>query len=70
MMTVSESAIQAIVARCTEVETGARNIDFILKSVILPLLSDAILMRSSTHENATTLTLGLGETGDFSIDFN
>jgi type VI secretion system protein VasG len=70
MMTVSESAIQAIVARCTEVETGARNIDFILKSVILPLLSDAILMRSSTHENATTLTLGLGEAGDFSIDFN
>lgn len=69
-MLVDESAIQAIVARCTEVETGARNIDFILKSVILPLLSDAILMRSSAYENASTLSLGLGENGEFSIDFS
>lgn len=36
---VSKSAADAIAARCTEVETGARNIDFILRGTILPLLS-------------------------------
>jgi len=67
---VTEDAIQAIVARCTEVETGARNIDFILKSVILPLLSDALLTTVSQAGVQTTLTLGLNSDGDFLVGFH
>lgn len=69
-MVVSESAIQAIVNRCTEVETGARNIDFILKAVILPLLSDAILTRSAAADSSSTLTLSLDSNGEFQIEFS
>lgn len=68
-LVVSEHAIQAIVNRCTEVETGARNIDFILKAVILPLLSDAILIRSSSTENSSSLNLSLDSDGEFQIEF-
>src|SRR5690606_20684025 len=32
---VSEAVVGAITARCTEVDTGARNIDFILKGTVL-----------------------------------
>ena len=69
-MLVSESAIEAIVSRCTEVETGARNIDFILKAVILPLLSDAILTRSVAADDSSTLTLSLDSDGEFQIEFS
>ena len=67
---VTEDAIQAIVARCTEVETGARNIDFILKSVILPLLSDALLTASSQANTQTSMTLSLNSGGEFLVGFN
>lgn len=67
---VTEDAIQAIVARCTEVETGARNIDFILKSVILPLLSDALLTASSQANTQTSMTLSLNNGGEFLVGFN
>ncbi|MBO1112825.1 type VI secretion system ATPase TssH [Bordetella petrii] len=32
-----------IAARCTEVDSGARNIDFILRKSLMPLLSDTVL---------------------------
>ncbi len=67
---VTEGAIQAIVARCTEVETGARNIDFILKSVILPLLSDALLRAPSQSNASASMTLGLNSSGQFSVGFD
>ena len=40
---ISEAVTQQIVARCSEVETGARNIDHILSRTLLPLLSRAML---------------------------
>jgi type VI secretion system protein VasG len=67
---VTEDAIQAIVARCTEVETGARNIDFILKSVILPLLSDTLLTASSQSNIQTSMVLNLNSGGEFLVRFN
>ncbi|MDR2165454.1 MAG: AAA family ATPase, partial [Zoogloeaceae bacterium] len=39
----SEAVAKSIVARCTEVETGARNIEYILNLHILPRLSKALL---------------------------
>lgn len=67
---VAEDAIQTIVARCTELETGARNIDFILKSVILPLLSDALLTASSQANNQASMNLSLNNSGEFLVGFN
>jgi type VI secretion system protein VasG len=42
---VDDSVIQLIAQRCTEVDTGARNIDHILTKTILPELSAEILSR-------------------------
>jgi type VI secretion system protein VasG len=39
--------VDVIVNRCTEVETGARNIDHIIRESLLPMLSSALLERMS-----------------------
>lgn len=39
----ADNVAQTIAARCTEVETGARNIDFVLRKSLLPEISDYLL---------------------------
>ncbi|MEG1610493.1 MAG: hypothetical protein RR317_04855, partial [Bilophila sp.] len=58
-----------IVERCTEVETGARNIDFILSGSVLPHLAREILQRMSTETVPTAVTLAVDASGSFSIRF-
>lgn len=65
----TEAVVHAIAQRCTEVETGARNIDFILRSAVLPRLSQEILARMGTEEPATQIQLDVSESGDFSMQF-
>jgi type VI secretion system protein VasG len=43
-----DAVTAAITARCTEVDSGARNIDFILTQTVLPQLSSEVLERMST----------------------
>ena len=43
--TYSEELIAAVVARCREVETGARNVDHILTGTLLPEISRELLAR-------------------------
>jgi len=43
IFTYSEAVVQAILARCTEVDTGARNVDHILNRTLLPELSAQVL---------------------------
>ncbi len=66
---VAEEAIDAIAQRCTEVETGARNIDFILKGTILPLLSNTLLARMSDADTLSRARLGVDEHGQFTASF-
>lgn len=66
---VAEDAIDAIAQRCTEVETGARNIDFILKGTILPLLSNTLLARMSDADALSRARLGIDEHGQFTASF-
>ena len=39
-----ESVVTAIAMRCTEVETGARNVDLILRKHVLPVLAERVLL--------------------------
>ncbi len=66
---ISEAAIQAITQRCTEVETGARNIDFILRGSILPLLSNTLLARMSEADTLSRAALDTDEHGQFTARF-
>ncbi|UOD50079.1 type VI secretion system ATPase TssH [Orrella daihaiensis] len=67
---VTPAAADAITARCTEVETGARNIDFILKGTILPLLSNSLLASVSGTDTPEHAKLDVGEDGQFQVQFS
>jgi type VI secretion system protein VasG len=60
--------VEQIAARCTEVETGARNIDHIMRGTILPQLSREILARLSDECMPTEVNLEMNG-GAFQIRF-
>ena len=68
-MSYSDAVVNCIAARCTEVETGARNIDFILRKNVMPLMSQEILSRMNSGEQPEALSLGVNEAGEFAVDF-
>lgn len=67
-LTFSAAVIDQVVQRCTEVETGARNIDFILQQSLLPLVSQEILTRMATGALPDALSVGLDEEGNFHLE--
>lgn len=67
---VSKAAADSVAARCTEVETGARNIDFILRGTILPLLSNSLLESMSTSDAPSRVVLDVGDDGQFTAQFS
>lgn len=64
-----QEVIDQIAARCQEVETGARNIDFILDGTLLPRISAEILGRLAEGPLPGRLTLGLDADGLFTLEF-
>ena len=56
---------QAIAARCTEVESGARNIENILNRSLLPELSGQILGKRAEGSDITKVEVGIAEDGSF-----
>jgi type VI secretion system protein VasG len=67
--TYSNEVIQQISARCTEVETGARNIDHIMNGTVLPQMSKEILVRMSAAAMPENVCLDIDPQGEFSIHF-
>jgi type VI secretion system protein VasG len=41
--------VDAVLARCTEVDSGARNVDHILNGTLLPEIADAVLARMAAE---------------------
>ena len=68
-MTYTPAVVDQIAARCTEVETGARNIDYIMSNTIMPKMSQKILAGMSEGELPSLVELDLGADGGFIIDF-
>ena len=64
-----DKVIETIAARCTEVETGARNIDHIIRGTLLPQMSTNLLQKMSEDDLPEKLTVGIGESGDFTFEF-
>jgi type VI secretion system protein VasG len=60
--------IDAIAERCTEVETGARNVDHILSGTLLPMVSTEILRRMSAGPLPAKLKVGLDTSGGFTVE--
>jgi type VI secretion system protein VasG len=68
-LTYTDAVIEQIAARCTEVETGARNIDAIMSTTIMPRISQEILARMSQDHMPSQVDIGLDEHGSFTIEF-
>ncbi|HSC88050.1 MAG TPA: AAA family ATPase, partial [Polyangiaceae bacterium] len=59
---LEDDVVLAVADRCREVESGARNIDHILRSSLLPKLSSAILDALVSERPMSRLTVGLDAT--------
>ncbi|MGE4124773.1 MAG: type VI secretion system ATPase TssH [Pusillimonas sp.] len=66
---ITDAVIDAITARCTEVDTGARNIDFILRGSVMPMLSNTLLARMSDGTPLSQATLDIDASGQFTATF-
>lgn len=62
---VDDDVVDTIAERCTEVESGARNVDNILTSTVLPAVSRLLLQSLATDEHPSAIRVGAGENGDF-----
>ncbi|MBB3896886.1 type VI secretion system ATPase TssH [Roseococcus suduntuyensis] len=67
---VDEAVPLAIVERCREVESGARNIENILNRTLLPQLSAGILARLAEGQPISRVAVGLGADGSFSYNLD
>ncbi len=64
-----DELVNAIAERCTEVDSGARNIDHILTQTLLPELSERILERMAQESPFWSVRIALSETGGFDYRF-
>ncbi len=64
-LTYDPSLVDAVASRCTEVESGARNVDNILTNTLLPDISRQLLGRMSEGEKISALHVGVGPDGAF-----
>ncbi len=62
--------VDAVVARCTEVESGARTIDQILTQTLLPELSAQLLERMAAGRSFSAVRVGVDEAGGFAYSVN
>lgn len=69
-LTVAPEVADLIVSRCTETETGARNIETILAGSILPKLAHCLLERMSGGEMPPRAELCVGGDGSFTLCFS
>ena len=65
----TQKVVDQIAARCTEVETGARNIDYIMTGSIMPRMSQEILTRMGEGAVPAEVHLDLTKEGTFKISF-
>ncbi|MCE9562683.1 MAG: type VI secretion system ATPase TssH [Planctomycetes bacterium] len=61
------AVVDTILARCTEVESGARNVDHIITGTVLPAISDEILTRMAEGKTVKSVKVGVGEEGKFTF---
>ena len=64
-LTYDDAFLNEVASRCTEVESGARNVDNILTNSLLPDISRKILGGMAEGEKMTSIHVGIGEDGSF-----
>jgi type VI secretion system protein VasG len=62
--------VDGLVGRCTEVETGARNVEHVIRGSLMPALSRALLEKLSAGERPGRLAVGLDAGGEFTVELS
>jgi type VI secretion system protein VasG len=57
--------VDAVLARCTEVDSGARNVDHILNGSLLPEIAEAVLTRMADGQALARIQVSASKSGDF-----
>ncbi len=64
-LTYDAKLIDEVAKRCTEVESGARNVDNILTNTLLPDVSRQLLTAFAEGNKPASIHVGIGEDGSF-----
>ena len=64
---IDEAVEHEIAARCTEVASGARNIDKIVNQTLLPALSSGILERMAENQPVSKVKIGIDKEKQFEV---
>ena len=60
-----EKLVEAVLARCAEVDSGARNVDHILNGSLLPEIAEVVLGRMAEGAGVERIKLSAGKNGEF-----
>jgi len=60
-----DALVSAVLSRCTEVDSGARNVDNILNGTLLPEIADSVLARMAEGGTITRVKVGATKAGKF-----
>lgn len=62
----TDEVIEAVLERCTEVDSGARNVDHILNGTMLPAIAENILARIADEKPIRNVKVGVSKNRSFS----
>ncbi|WP_338764323.1 type VI secretion system ATPase TssH [Massilia sp. METH4] len=60
-----EALVEAVLARCTEVDSGARNVDNILNGTLLPEVAESVLAKMAEGASISRIAVTADEQGQF-----
>ncbi len=60
-----DKLVDAVLARCTEVDSGARNVDHILGGTLLPQVAESVLARMAEGRDISRIRATAGKDGQF-----
>ncbi len=63
--TYDDSVVETVASRCTDVDSGARNVYNILTGTLLPEMSGEVLSRMASGEGIKNVHVNVGEGGNF-----
>jgi type VI secretion system protein VasG len=64
------ATVEAVLNRCTEVDTGARAVDHILNGTLLPEIAQSVLARMAEGEKIGRIKVSVGKNGAFRYKVN
>jgi type VI secretion system protein VasG len=66
----SDRLVEEISRRCTEVDSGARNIDYILTGSVLPQIAEEVLTRMGEGAGFSEIAVDVSESGTFNFSLS